>query len=111
MCVNLRTRQQAPRSVVVSALGCRLEDLGFESYQSYVGFFQPWPAPTQSWKCYGLSGKAGTTQPSFIHFMNVSEGVALTTWPTLQVLQFPGLINTGLIMTACQVVPNWNGPP
>ena len=29
----------------------------------------------------------------------VFEGVALITWPTLQVLQFPGLVNTGIIVT------------
>ena len=39
--------------------------------------FQPWPAPTQSWKCYGPHGKAGTMQPSFIHFTDVSLRVLL----------------------------------
>ena len=33
----------------------------------------------------------------------VFEGVALTTWPTLQVPQFPGLVNTGIIMTVSVV--------
>ena len=35
------------------------------------------PAPTQSWECYGPSGKAGTTQPSFIHFTDASLRVLL----------------------------------
>ena len=33
----------------------------------------------------------------------VFEGVALITWPTLQVLQFPGLVNTGIIVTVSVV--------
>ena len=33
----------------------------------------------------------------------VFEGVALITWPTLQVSQFPGLVNTGIIMTVSVV--------
>ena len=33
----------------------------------------------------------------------VSEGVALITCPTLQVLQFLGLVNTGIIMTVSVV--------
>ena len=53
------------RSIVVSTSHCRSEGLGFESHQSGGGF-QPWLSPTQSWECYGPSGKAGTTQPSFI---------------------------------------------
>ena len=35
-------------------------------------------APTQSWKCYGPSGKAGTTQLSFIHFTDASFRVLLS---------------------------------
>ena len=54
-----------PRSAVVSA-----SDLpsGVRIPSESCGIFRPWPAPTQSWECYGPSGKAGTTQPSFIHF-------------------------------------------
>ena len=66
-----------PRSVVVSVLDCGSETLGFESHQSHVGGFQPWPAPTQSWECYGPSGKAGTTQLNFIHFADASLRVLL----------------------------------
>ena len=33
----------------------------------------------------------------------IFEGVALITWPTLQVPQFPGLVNTGIIMTGSVV--------
>ena len=39
--------------------------------------FRPWPAPTQSWECYGPNGKAGTTQPSFIHFTDAFLRVLL----------------------------------
>ena len=30
--------------------------------------FQPWTTPTQSWKCYGLNGKARITQPRLVRF-------------------------------------------
>ena len=66
-----------PRSVVVSTLECGSEGLGFESYQSQCWIFQPWPAPTQSWECFGNSGKAGTTQPSFTYFADASLRVLL----------------------------------
>ena len=59
------------RVIVVSASECG-SCLGFESHQNRAGFSQPWPAPTQSWECYGPSGKAGTTKPSFIHFTGAS---------------------------------------
>ena len=32
---------------------------------------------TTIWECYGPSGKAGTTQPSFIHFTDASLRVLL----------------------------------
>ena len=65
-----------PRSAVVSASDCGSEGLGFESHQS-CGIFRPWPAPTQSRECYGPNGKAGTTQPSFIHLTDASLRVLL----------------------------------
>ena len=66
-----------PRSAVVSASDCGSEGLGFESHQSHVGFFGPGRLSGQSWECYGPSGKAGTTQPSFIHFTDASFRVLL----------------------------------
>ena len=64
-------------SKVVSASDCRSKGLGFKSSGLSCRISQPWPAPTQSLKCYGPIGKARTTQPSFIHFMNVSLRVLL----------------------------------
>ena len=58
-----------PRSAVVSASDCGSEGLGFESHQSHVGFFSPGRLLP--------SGKAGTTQPSFIHFTDASLRVLL----------------------------------
>ena len=63
-------------SIVVGTLDCGSEGLGFESHQS-CGIFQPWPTPTQRWECNGPNGKAGTTQLSFIHFMDASLRVLL----------------------------------
>ena len=62
-----------PRSAVVSASDCGSEGLGFESHQ-------PWPAPTQSWECYGPSGK-GWNYTAELHPLHgcVFEGVALIT--------------------------------
>ena len=34
--------------------------------------FSAQTVPFQSWECYGPSGKAGTTQPTFIHVTNAS---------------------------------------
>ena len=67
-----------PRSAVVSASDCGSEGLGFESHQSHVGFFGPGTAPTQSWECYGPSGKAAN-HTAELHPLNgcVFEGVAL----------------------------------
>ena len=48
---------------------------GHQSDQDQV--YDSWPAPTQSWECYGPNGKAGTTQPSFIHFTDASLRVLL----------------------------------
>ena len=75
MCVS-RVNQTGPPSAVVSASDCGLEG-GVRIPSESCGIFRPWPAPTQSWECYGPNGKAGTTQPSFIHFTDASEGVAL----------------------------------
>ena len=68
-----------PYSIVVSALDCGLEGLwfDFESYQRHEEIFQPELAPTQSWMCYGPSGKAQTTQMSFICFKGASLRVLL----------------------------------
>ena len=46
------------------------------------GDFQCCPASTQSWECHGSSEKAETPQLSFIHVKDLSDGVALITWPT-----------------------------
>ena len=87
----------------LSVSDCRSEGLGFKAHQS-CDTSQPWPASTQSWECYGPSGKAGATQLSFIHFTNASLRVLLLIiWPTLQVPQFPGLVNPGIIMTGSMV--------
>ena len=61
--------------------------------------FQPW---LQSWECYGPTGKAGTTQPSFIHFTSLTESVALIAWPG-NTAAGPGLVNPGIIMTISAV--------
>ena len=47
----------------------------------------------------------GWNHTAELHPLNgcVFEGVALITWPTLQVPQFPGLVNTGIIMTVSVV--------
>ena len=60
----------------------------------------PPPASTQSWECYGPSGKAGTTQLSFIHFMDASLRVMLSNTRGAAVPE-PG--DTGIIMKACVV--------
>ena len=64
------------------------------------GIFQPWPAPTQSWECYGPSGK-GWNHTAKLHPLHrcVFESVAVITWPTLQVPQFLGLVNIRIIIT------------
>ena len=71
----IKTRITGPRRVVVSTSDCESEGLGFESHQSHVGICQPWQALTQSWECYGPSGKAE------LHFLHgrVFESVALIT--------------------------------
>ena len=95
--------ETGPHSVVFSAMDCG-SGLGFKSHQSY-GIFQPWLAPAQNRECHGPNGKAGTTEGC------VFESVALITGPTLQVLQFPGLVNTGIIMTLSVICgPNPNRP-
>ena len=47
----------------------------------------------------------GWNHTAELHPLNgcVFEGVALITWPTLQVPQFPGLVNTGIIVTVSVV--------
>ena len=61
-----------PRSAVVSASDCGSEGLGFESHQSHVGFFGPGRLLPRAGSAMGPSGKAGTTQPSFIHLTDAS---------------------------------------
>ena len=95
-------RQTGPHSAVVSASDCGSEGLGFESHQSHVGHTtNSWLLP-RAGSAMGPVWKAGTTQPSFIHFTDASWR-ALITWPTLQMPQFPGLVNTGIIMTVSMV--------
>ena len=76
---NTRCFLTSPIGIVVSALDCGLEGLwfDFESYQRHEEIFQPELAPTQSWMCYGPSGKAQTTQMSFICFKGASLRVLL----------------------------------
>ena len=47
----------------------------------------------------------GWNHTAELHPLNgcVFEGVALIIWPTLQVPQFPGLVNTGIIVTVSVV--------
>ena len=47
----------------------------------------------------------GWNHTAELHPLNgcVFEGVALIIWPTLQVPQFPGLVNTGIIVTVSMV--------
>ena len=47
----------------------------------------------------------GWNHTAELHPLNgcVFEGVVLITWPTLQVPQFPGLVNTGIIVTVSVV--------
>ena len=42
-----------------------------------VGFSALTAASTQSWECYGPSGKAGTTQTSLVHSRDASLRVLL----------------------------------
>ena len=66
-----------PRSAVVSASDCGSEGLGFESHQSHVGFFSPGRLLPRAGSAIGPVGKAGTTQPSFVHFTDASFRVLL----------------------------------
>ena len=54
---------------------------------------------------HGPNGKAGATQPNLSHPLHdcVSDNAALITRTTLQVPQFPGQVNTGIIMTVSVV--------
>ena len=74
---------------------CSAFEWGLEAHQ-LCGIFQPWPASAQTWECYWSSGKAGTTQLSFIHLVGVSlvRVMLFSTWQTPQGLQFLGLVNT-----------------
>ena len=47
-----------------------------------------------------LNEKARTTQLNCIHFTDLFPGVALIFLPVLQVLQFVGLVNSDIIITA-----------
>ena len=66
-----------PRSAVISASDCGSEGLGFESHQSHVGFFIPGRLLPRAGSAMGPVGKAGTTQPSFIHVTDASLRVLL----------------------------------
>ena len=67
------------RNVVASVSDCRSEDLGFESHQSHNRgiFFLALAGSYLELGALWVNGKAGTTQPSFIHFTDASLRVLL----------------------------------
>ena len=67
----------APVAQWLARSDCGSEGLGFESHQSHVGFFGPGRLLPRAGSAMGPSGKAGTTQPSFIHLTDASLRVLL----------------------------------
>ena len=81
-CVNVINKMLTS----ISASDCGLEGLGFKSHQS-CWIFQPWPAPAQSWECYGPMGKASLTSQMHLweccsnYLTNTADATdAMLTW-------------------------------
>ena len=93
----------SPQQPQFCASDCGSEALWFKSHEP-CGIVQPWLAPKQNWENYGSSGK-GWDHTAKLYPLHrcVFESVALMIWPTLHVLQFPGLVNRGTIMTVSVV--------